>query len=107
MNFYLKVLEYWSIVEKNYFIEELNNYLKARDKDNFLKRYDEIIKDISSTSEEYLDLKLLRITYEFLFVGDFEKLYADIKQLEPLIFANASDIKKIKLLVNKGIVLGR
>ena len=91
----------------NDFVGELNNYLKARDKDNFLKRYNEIIKDLSPNSAEYVDLKLVRITYEFLFVGDFEKMFADINKLEPLIFANASDINKIKFLVNKGIVLGR
>jgi len=94
-------------MKKDDYIDELNNYLRKRDKDSFLKRYSELMRNVSPSSEEYIDLKLVRITYELLFVGDFEKLLTDINQLEPIIFVSVSVEKKAKILVNKGIVLGR
>lgn len=92
--------------ELNY-IDELTNYLKSGNKENFLKRYIEVINEVNSNSEEYVDLKLLKFTYGFLFVGDYEDLLNEIEVLEPIINKGSTTKQKIKFLVNKGIILGR
>jgi pentatricopeptide repeat protein len=89
------------------YIDELNNYLMMRDKENFLKRYSEVLKGVSQQSEEFVELQLLKYTYGFLFVGDFEKLLLEIEKLEPLMKEYSNDRQKIRFLVNKGITLGR
>lgn len=92
---------------KTNFVDELTKYLKTGDKENFLKRYSEVVNSISPEDEEYIELKLLNFTYGFLFVGDFEKLTVEIENLEPLITEYGNDVQMIRFLVNKGIVLGR
>ncbi len=87
--------------------EELNRYLVKRDKETFMIRFKELNNQVSLSSQEFVELKLLNFTYSVIFQGDNDLLLKIVNDMESSVLNFGNKMQKIKFYVDKGIALGR
>ncbi len=87
--------------------DELNEYLKTKDRKRYLQRYQELMKSIVPNSEEYVEMIMIQFTYSLIFESDYNQILTEIDNIESIVFTFGSKVQKIRFSINKGITFGR
>lgn len=87
--------------------KELNDYLANKDTATFLQRYNELIQDIEPTSEEYVEMLLIKLSYKIMYALDYFDVKSFIDEIASQIKTYGNILQVIKYSINKGVVLGR
>ncbi len=88
-------------------VNDLVKLIKTRDQKSFEIGYESLLKRAKRYSKDYIELIILWVNYEYLFIGDFVKLFNYTQSIEDDVLKYGDKQQKIKFLTNKGIVLSR